>query len=61
MCVIGNMDEIEVTPEIVEAGIIAAREHCLEELADLGSQVFVAMPTESRLTNASASPTSSRK
>jgi hypothetical protein len=36
--------EIEVTPEMIEAGIYAAREHCLgEPLGELVIKIYIAM------------------
>lgn len=40
-------NEIEITPKMVEAGVLVAREHCLgAPLADLVTQVYLAMSLE---------------
>lgn len=40
-------DSIEITPEMIEAGVYAAKEHCLGEgLEALVSRVFLSMRTE---------------
>lgn len=44
---LSGLDNIEITPAMVEAGVYAAREHCLGEgLEALVSKVFVAMRIE---------------
>src|SRR5215216_7792862 len=41
--------EIQITPEMIQAGVYAAREHCLgTSLADLAAKIYVAMAIESR-------------
>jgi hypothetical protein len=38
---------IEITPKMIEAGILAAREHCLgEDLSELVRKIFIAMVVE---------------
>lgn len=50
--------KIEVTPEMIEAGVFAARECCLgSPLADLVRTVYVAMFLEDKGTRVSASST----
>lgn len=58
---ITKQDEIEITPEMVEAGVMEAREHPIgADLSDLVSKVYLAMALEAPV-NASASATSSRR
>jgi hypothetical protein len=39
---------IEITPKMIEAGVLAAREHCLgENLEEVVRDVFLAMVVES--------------
>ena len=54
--------EIVVTDGMVEAGVLAAREHCLgAPLGDLVAKVYLAMALEAPSTRASASATSARR
>jgi hypothetical protein len=55
--------EIEITPEMVAAGISVCREHCLgESLECLVEKIYLAMFVEALTSvSASASPTNLRK
>jgi hypothetical protein len=44
-----GVPHIEVTPEMIEDGVLTAREHCLgAPLADLVTNVYIAMVSEVR-------------
>ena len=48
--------EIQITPEMIQAGVYAARDHCLgTSLADLAAKIYIAMAIESHRTRPSAS------